>query len=82
MFLSDSDIKRLTGLARKSAQSRWLLQHGFPHEVSNLGIPIVLKSVVEERLGVSHPKKREPNFAALHSSCIFGGKEDDIDSDQ
>ncbi len=82
MFLSDSDIKRLTGLSRRSAQCRWLLQHGFPHEVSHLGIPIVLKSVVEERLGVTQPKKREPNFAALHSSCILGGKEDDIDRDQ
>ena len=82
MFLSDSDIERLTGLVRRSAQSRWLLQHGFPHEVSHLGIPIVLESVVEERLGVTQPKKSEPNFAALHSSCILDGKEDDIDRDQ
>ncbi len=78
MFLSDSDIERLTGLSRRSAQSRWLLQHGFPHEVSHLGIPIVLKSVVEERLGVTQPKKSEPNFAALQSPCISDGKVDDI----
>ena len=77
MFLSDSDIQRLTGLSRKSAQSRWLVQHGFPHEVSRLGFPIVLKSVVEERLGNTHPKKSEPNFAALQSTCISGGKVDD-----
>ena len=81
MFLSDPDIEILTGLVRRSAQSRWLLQHGFPHEVNHLGFPIVLKSVVEERLGAKHAKKSEPNFTALKSPCIPDGIQDDIDRD-
>ena len=77
MFLSDSDTKTLTGFSRRSAQSRWLLKHGFPHEVSHLGFPIVLKSVVEERLGAKHSQKSQPNFAALQTPCISDGKVDD-----
>lgn len=69
MFLSEEDVERLTGRSRPSAQRRWLLEHGYPHEVNALGFPVVLRSVVEERLGVKTAKKAKPNFAALHSHC-------------
>lgn len=77
MFLSQENIERLTGRSRASAQRRWLLEHGFPHEVNALGFPVVLCSVVEERLGAKAPKKAKPNFAALHSNCTVAASSHD-----
>lgn len=69
MFLDESDLVRLTGKVRPSAQRRWLLQHGYPHEVNALGCPVVLIATVEARLGLKQSTKKQPNFAA-----IDGGK--------
>ena len=51
MFLSDEDVQRLTGRTRPSAQCRWLLANGYPHEINGLGKPLLLRSVIEQRLG-------------------------------
>lgn len=57
MFLSEEEVERLTGRSRPSAQRRWLLEHGVPHEVNALGLPVVLIAVVEESLRAKTPNK-------------------------
>ncbi|MCH7853391.1 MAG: DUF4224 domain-containing protein [Proteobacteria bacterium] len=68
MFLSASEIESLTGRKRLRHQAKWLAQHSFPFEVNAAGFPVVLKSVVEKRLGGttrSRPRSR-PRFERLH----------------
>ena len=67
MILSDKDIADLTGLKRPSAQRRWLLSRGYPHDVGADGRPKVLEDVVRARLGgkVAKERRHEPNWSAL-----------------
>jgi hypothetical protein len=51
MFLTEEEVRELTGLVRPAAQVRWLKEHSYPFEVNAKGHPKVLKSVVEKRLG-------------------------------
>lgn len=67
MFLTVEELQVLTGLQQPAAQIRWLVRHGYPHEISAGGKPVVVRSYVEARLGgkpAEQPKTR-PNFAAL-----------------
>ncbi len=67
MILSDENVARLTGLKRPSAQRRWLLSRGYPHDVGADGRPKVLEDVVRARLGgkVAKERRHEPNWSAL-----------------
>lgn len=67
MILSDENVARLTGLKRPSAQRRWLLSRGYPHDVGADGRPKVLEDVVRSRLGgkVAKERRHEPNWSAL-----------------
>jgi len=51
MFLTQEDIRELTGFAYNAHQIKWLAEHGYKFEVNRAGIPKVLKSYLEERLG-------------------------------
>ena len=67
LFLDDNEVKRLTGYSRPSAQRRWLLDHGWPHEVNGLGRPLLLTSVVQTRLGEAvKPSKNKLNWDAVN----------------
>ena len=72
MFLSEDDLVKLTGWTRPSAQRKFLLDRGYPHDVNALGQPVVLQSVVQERLGGKDTPKSKLNWSA-----IAGGKCDD-----
>ena len=67
LFLDDADLERSTGLRRPSAQRRWLLSRGYPHDVGADGGPKVLEDVVRARLGgkVAKERRHEPNWSAL-----------------
>lgn len=47
MFLSDRQVRRLTGENEKSAQIRWLVAQGVRHWVNAAGKPIVPVSEIE-----------------------------------
>ena len=64
LFLSKEELADLTGLVRKSAQIRWLRDHGYLCEVDARGRPRVLMSHVMRKLGgdvQSEPRKPRPH---------------------
>lgn len=66
MFLEEDDLIRLTGYVRPSAQRRWLLHNGFPHAINGMGKPLLLTSVVQDRLGETvKPNKNKLNWDAI-----------------
>jgi len=69
MFLKKNEIKELTGYARPSSQTNWLIENSYPFEIGADGYPRVMYSYVERRLGgftkQERKKRHTPNFAAL-----------------
>ena len=66
MFLSTEELAELTGYMRNADQRRWLTKHGWKHEVSATGRPIVSKSYAETMLsGETSNKKWTPNTAVF-----------------
>jgi len=53
MFLTDTELKELTGYQRPGAVRRWLTKHGYKFEEASTGWPRVLRSAVCARLGDS-----------------------------
>jgi hypothetical protein len=66
VFLTPDDLRQLTGLRRPSSQYEWLLRDGWPVQRDAKGRPLVLRSVVEARLGGVVSKAVEPRWEALH----------------
>lgn len=65
-FLSDRDVRRLTGLLEKGAQVAWLQDNGVHHWVSACGKPVVPWSAVEHPDARSSPAKGwAPDFTHL-----------------
>jgi hypothetical protein len=62
MFLSPQDIEDLTGYKRPSAQIRWLASRGYKVDVNGKGQPVVLKALVESKLGTAERRRVEPRF--------------------
>ena len=60
MFLTPADLSRLTGRVKSGAQCRWLKEHGWPYERDAKGRPVVLRSVVEARMGGDGLAEVEP----------------------
>jgi len=69
MFLVAKDVEVLTGRKRRQHQINWLVEHGFPFVVNAAGLPVVLRSVVEQRLGgkVTSKRRARPRFERLRS---------------
>jgi len=66
MFLTETEIERLTGLKRYSAQVRWLRKKGYRLEVNGLGQPIVAVAEYNRKnVGGSAVREQEPNWGAM-----------------
>jgi hypothetical protein len=67
LFLSISEIERLTGKKRPSAQIRWLINYGYKFAVNGLRQPIVTTEEVGRKLagGPNTRKQLEPNWDAM-----------------
>lgn len=70
MFVPDEKLKELTGLERKGAQCRRLVEHGWKFETADSGHPRVLTKYLEKRMGYTETtqvsvEKVEPRFEAL-----------------
>lgn len=69
MLLTDDELQRVTGRQRKSAQCRALSRMGIPHDRDPDGRPLVLRSVVLERLGGQVVQSDwEPDFSAIRKA--------------
>lgn len=67
IFLTQDELRELTDLKIPAAQIRWLVKHAYPFEISAIGKPKVLRSLVIERLNKtpSPTKSNQPNFDAI-----------------
>lgn len=68
LFISDDEIRELTGYRRNADQRRWLTAHGWRFEVSAIGKPIVSRQHAESMLsGKKDETARswQPNRAAI-----------------
>lgn len=66
MFLTETELRDLTGLKRPAAQFAWLRANGWPVERDAAGRPRVLRAVVEARMGaVPLHQQAGPNWEAL-----------------
>ena len=51
MFLSSEDLEALTGWKRPKEQIKFLKDQAIPHLINAAGKPVVLRSVIDKRLG-------------------------------
>lgn len=60
MFLTAKEIIELTGYKQKDKQINWLNSQGFSFLLRGDGGVVILRSHVEEVLGLSNSKRRAP----------------------
>ena len=68
MFLSDNELKQLTGKTRHSAQIRWLQEQGWKFTVNALGEPVVMAAEASRHLLGGARSTKGPNWEALNGS--------------
>lgn len=71
--LSIEELRELIGSSRKKSQIEWLGTRGWRFDLDVNGRPIVMKSFVESRLGVTpkaggHANDNRPRFELLSSA--------------
>lgn len=66
-FLTQEELKELTGYAMKSKQKAWLDEHGIPCMVNANGAPKVSRAVLEHRMGLNVKPEDDasPDFTSL-----------------
>lgn len=76
MFLSATDIQRLTGYHRPSAQIRWLQHNGWRYSVNGLRVPVVAVAESERKLvdGSSAVKYQEPDFSGINDGSATNAR--------
>jgi len=70
MFLTLAELKELTGKIQRNAQACALRSMGIEHKLRPDGSVAVLRSYVEQALGLNEPRSRgkkpaEPNWSAI-----------------
>lgn len=68
MFLSASEIQRLTGRVQHSAQVRWLQRQGFRFTVNALGDPVVAIAEANRKLVGGTRTGRTANLDAINGT--------------
>jgi Domain of unknown function (DUF4224) len=66
VLLAQSEICRITGYMRPSAQARWLRRHGWRHSVNALGEPVVAVAEFNRHLVGGCAARQEPDYEALN----------------
>lgn len=65
-YLTEAEIRRLTGRVYQKVQCRVLAAQGWPFSVDGDGKPLVLRKAHDERLGnKTTPRHRRPRLDAL-----------------
>jgi hypothetical protein len=68
MLLPVSEIVRMTGYTRPSAQVRWLRSRGWKFDCDALGRPNVAQAEFNRRMVGGRAGGQEPNWEALNGS--------------
>jgi len=66
MFLSISEIQRLTGYVQHAAQMRWLRRNGYRFTVTGLGDPVVAVAEANRKLVGGTRTGRTANLEAIN----------------
>lgn len=66
MILSASDLERLTGYTRASAQVRWLRRNGWRFTVNAVGAPVVALAEFQRKLVGGTLSAQEPDYGAIN----------------
>lgn len=80
MFMTVDELRQYTRRHRKSLIIRALRDRGIAHDIADDGYPVVLRSVIEAKLGQSDSvrRRRGPNIEALRR--VSNGKGKDCES--
>ena len=65
MFLTDAELRELTGYVTAAGFVRWLDARGWRYERSRAGRVIVSRSHAESMMGGGAPKAAGPKFEAI-----------------
>jgi hypothetical protein len=68
MILPVTEVRRITGYQRPSAQVRWLRKHGWKFTVNALGEPVVAVAEFNRKLVGGRVAHQEPDFGALNGT--------------
>ncbi len=67
IFLTDEELKELTGYSRFAEQRKQLAEMGIPFKPSRLGRPLVHRTVLAECFGQRTRAANEPDVEALRA---------------
>lgn len=68
MFLTAQDLETLTGRKRWRSQVAWLQTHGYRHDLTAVGRPVVLREEMERHLlGSDKKRSAQPRLDLLRS---------------
>lgn len=75
MFLTNEELKELTGYSFRSRQIEWLRNHNWKFEINARNLPKVARAYFEIRMGAGFPKETvnipdtsvRPNFQILRN---------------
>lgn len=65
LFLTHTDLVELTERSQAAAQIRWLVTHGWRHEVGASGRPKVMRAEAERHLLGSRTRTKELNLSKV-----------------
>ena len=66
MFLTDTDLERLTGRRQPRAQRRWLSEHAWRFTTNRLGHPVVALAEFQRKMVGGTVGPQQPNFEYLN----------------
>lgn len=70
MFLTDAELRQLTGKSRHTAQISWLQANGWRFTVNTLGQPVVANAEASRKLvGGGTKKQQEPDWTAINGKA-------------
>lgn len=64
-YLSTQEIQTITGVARSNTQSRWLNEHGVPHQLDRKRVIVSRVHVQAWLEGKPMATSKTPNWAAV-----------------
>lgn len=70
MFLTDGELRQLTGKSRYTAQIEWLKENGWRFTVSAIGHPVVANAEASRKLvGGGTKNQQQPDWTAINGKA-------------
>jgi hypothetical protein len=70
MFLTEAELRQLTGKSRHTAQIRWLQRERWRFTVNALGAPVVANAEASRKLvGGATKRTQEPDWESLNGKA-------------